>query len=66
MQDDAADELHVEVAHAQLAPADLARRREHLWQRVIEDRLEVLDVLLLTRSTQFAAALGALVLELIL
>ena len=61
VQDRAADQLDVEVAHAQLAPADLASRREHLRQRVIEDALQVLDVVLLTRPAQLAAALRALV-----
>ena len=36
MQDHAADQLHVEVAHAHPAPADLARQREGLGQRLVE------------------------------
>ena len=47
VQHDAADQLDVEMAHAQLAPADLAGRGEDLRQRVVEHALEVLDVLLL-------------------
>ena len=66
MEDDATDQLDVEVAHAQLAPADLARRREHLGQCVIEDALEMLDVLLFALPAEFAAALGAVVAELFL
>ena len=31
-------QLDIEVPHAQLAPADLAGRREYLGQRVVEDR----------------------------
>ncbi len=36
VQDDAAHELHVEGAHAQLAAADLAGRREDVRQHVVE------------------------------
>ena len=64
--DDAAHQLDVEGAHAQLAAADLARGREDLRQRLVEDALEVLGVGLLARPTQLAAALRLGVLELFL
>ena len=65
VQDDAAEQLDVEVAHAELAPADLAGRGEHLGQGIVEDALEVLDVFLLARPAQLAAAFRALVLDLL-
>src|SRR5688500_9407903 len=58
VQDHAADQLDVEMAHAELAPADLARRGEHLRQRVVEDALEMLHVGLLARPADLAPALG--------
>ena len=36
MQDDATDELHVEVPHAEGAPAGFADDRERLRQQVVE------------------------------
>ena len=54
VEDDAAHQLDVEGAHAQLATADLAGRGEDLGQDVVEDGLEVLGVLLLAGAAQLA------------
>ena len=55
VQDHAADQLHVEVAHLHRAPADLARERERLGQQIVE-------VLALDRAL---AQLGELLPELV-
>ncbi len=55
VQDHAADQLHVEVAHAHRPPADLSRDRERLRQHVIERRAR------LRALTQLAEALAQLV-----
>ena len=61
VQHDAADQLDVEVAHAQLASADLARRGEDFGQRIVEHALEMRDVGLLAGAAQLAPPLGDLV-----
>ncbi len=66
MEHHAAQQLDVEVAHAQLALADRARRGKHLWQRILEHILEVAYVLLLACPAQLAAALRAIALQLFL
>ena len=53
----AAHQLDVEVAHAQVAPADLARRGEDLGQGVVEDGLQVAGVGLLARDADLPPAL---------
>ena len=65
VQDDAAQQLDVEVAHAELAPADLAGGRKDLRQRIVEDVLQMGGVVLLAGAAQLAAALGALVRQLL-
>jgi len=42
VEDHAADQLHVEVAHAHRAPADLAGEREGLGEGVVERKLALL------------------------
>ena len=66
VQRHSAEELDVEVAHAELAPAYLAGSGEDLGQRVVEYVLEVPDVLLFAGAAQLAAAFGAVVGELLL
>ena len=54
VEHDRAEQLDVEGAHPQLAPADLAGGREDLRQRVVEHVLEVAYVFLLARLAQLA------------
>ena len=53
----AAHQLDVEVAHAQVPPADLPRRGEDLGQGIVEDALEVAGVALLARDAHLPPAL---------
>ena len=66
VEDDAAHQLDVERAHAQLAAADLASGREDVRQDVVEGRLEALGVRLLAVAAHLRATLAVGVLELVL
>ncbi len=66
VEHDAAHELDVEVAHAQLAPADLAGRREDVRQDLVEGLLEALAVLSVTLPSQVGAPLAVRGLALLL
>ena len=65
VEDDAADELHVEVAHAQRSPAGLAGGGEDLGDRVVERGLDALVLALPPRLGEVAPPLGIGVVELV-
>ena len=65
MEHGAADELHVEVAHAERALHRLAGHREDLGEDVVERLLDSLVLALAARLRQLATALELGVVELV-
>ena len=66
MEDGAADQLDVEVAHAERSPHRLAAHREDLGQDVVEGGLDLLLLALAAGLGELAAALEVRVGQLVL